>query len=269
MENHGLSEEHLVFSDEAILEIIRSYTREAGVRSLERNIAAVCRSIAKVVAEGREETAQIVPETIEGVLGPVRFLPETSTRSWSPGIATGLAWTPMGGELIFIEALSTHGAGRLTLTGQLGDVMKESVTAAQTYIRAHAKDINIDEELLKDSDIHVHVPAGGIPKDGPSAGVAMVVVLASLMSGREVRRDLAMTGEITLRGDVLPVGGIKEKMLAARRAGIREVLIPYANAKDLVDIPEHLREGMVFHELQVISEALELALKPAKSVKQA
>jgi len=174
-----------------------------------------------------------------------------------------LAWTPSGGDLIFIEALRTHGSGKLILTGHLGDVMKESATAALTYIRAHAGDLGIAEESFDQSDIHVHVPAGGIPKDGPSAGVALVVALVSLMCNREIRRDVAMTGEITLRGDILPVGGIKEKVLAARRAGIREVLIPQHNAKDLIDIAPHLRENVTFREIQLISEAIELTLQPA------
>ncbi len=260
LDNHGLTDENVSVTDEAILEIIRSYTREAGVRNLNRTIAALFRNVAKEIAEGKEDAIAITPERLQDILGPMRFLPEMATRSWGPGIVTGLAWNASGGDLIFIEALRTHGSGRLILTGQLGDVMKESATAALTYLRVHAGKLNIDEERLVKSDIHVHVPAGGIPKDGPSAGVAVVVALASLMSGREVRRDVAMTGEITLRGDVLPVGGIKEKMLAARRAGIREVIIPYANEKDLVDIPSHLREGMTFHRIQLISEAFDLAL---------
>jgi len=264
MENHGLSEERLVLEDDAIREIIRSHTREAGVRSLERNLAAVCRSVAREIAEGREGAVVVKADDLEDILGPPKLTPELSTRSWSPGIATGLAWTPMGGELIFLEALRTAGTGRLTLTGQLGDIMKESATAAQTYIRAHARELGIDEEKLDRSDIHIHVPAGSVPKDGPSAGVALVVTLASLLSERQVRRTVAMTGEITLRGDILPVGGIKEKILAARRAGIREVLIPQANGRDLVDVPEHLREGMTFHELQLIGDALKLALDPSQ-----
>ncbi|NLJ26715.1 endopeptidase La [Desulforhabdus amnigena] len=266
IENHGLKTDQVIIPDETILEIIHSYTREAGVRNLDRNLAALCRFVAKDIAEGKDGPVTIRPENCKEILGPVRFLPETATRSWGPGISTGLAWTPSGGELIFVEALRTHGRGNLTLTGQLGAVMKESVAAALTYIRAHASDLGIDEEKFEKSDIHVHVPAGGIPKDGPSAGVAMVVALASLMSQREVRRNVAMTGEITLRGDVLPVGGIKEKMLAARRAGIREVMIPQANAKDLMEIPQHLREGMVFHELQIIMDALEIALVPPQAV---
>jgi ATP-dependent Lon protease len=269
IENHGLKPGQVTLTDEAILGIIHSYTREAGVRNLERNIASVCRGIAKEFAEGRVDTVVVNTESLSEILGPIRFLPETATRSWGTGVATGLAWTPAGGELIFIEALRTHGSGKLILTGQLGDVMKESATAALTYIRAHAPELDIDEDELSKWDIHVHVPAGGTPKDGPSAGVALLVALASLLSGREVRRDIAMTGEITLRGDILPVGGIKEKILAARRAGICEIIIPHGNAKDLVDIPDHLREGMTFHELQLNWDALGLAMKAPQSVADA
>lgn len=262
IEDHGLKVHDISIEDETILEIIRSYTREAGVRNLNRSIASVGRYLARQIAEGKKGRMVVRKEEIEEILGPVRFMPETSTRSWGPGISTGLAWTPAGGDLIFIETLKTNGHGKLTLTGQLGDVMKESAAAALTYIRAHAADLGIEEESFDRSDIHVHVPAGAVPKDGPSAGVSLVVALASLFSGREVRRDVAMTGEITLRGDILPVGGIKEKALAARRAGIKEILIPQANAKDLIDIPPHLRKDVTFHELQVISEALKLTLRP-------
>lgn len=262
IDNHGLNDHDVSIGDAALIEIIHSYTREAGVRSLNRTVAAVCRHVARDIAEGKSGPVKIQTEDLAEILGPVRFLPETATRSWGPGIATGLAWTPVGGELLFIEALRTPGNGRLILTGQLGEVMKESATAALTYIRAHADDLGIEEAKFERSDVHVHVPAGGIPKDGPSAGVALVVVVASLMSGRPARRDVAMTGEITLRGDILPVGGIKEKVLAARRAGIREVILPHANAKDLVDIPRHMQEGMTFRQAQIISEVLEGALEP-------
>jgi ATP-dependent Lon protease len=264
LENHGLTSEQITLPDETVLQVIRSYTREAGVRNLNRNIAALCRHAAKEIVDGISRPIQITPAELPDVLGPVRFLPETSTRSWGPGVSTGLAWTPTGGDLIFIEALKTPGHGKLILTGQLGEIMKESATAALTYIRAHAAELKIEVDEFDKSDIHVHVPAGAIPKDGPSAGVPLVVTLASLMSRRPVRREIAMTGEITLRGDILPVGGIKEKVLAARRAGLREVLFPQANAKDLVDIPEHLRNGMTFHELNLISEALAMALMPAR-----
>jgi ATP-dependent Lon protease len=263
-EAHGLKTDLIELEDEAIRSIIRSYTREAGVRNLERQIAAVCRGVAKEVASGREQVTRIGPDNLEEFLGPVLFIPELAARAWGPGLATGLAWTPTGGDIIFIEAARMPGKGGLTLTGQLGDVMKESATAALTYVRAHASQLNIDENFLDGSDIHIHVPAGAIPKDGPSAGIAMLVTLASLISGKQVRRDVAMTGEITLRGDVLPVGGIKEKVLAAHRAGIREVILPHVNEKDLPDVPEQVREAMKFHLVRAMPDALEVALEPTE-----
>lgn len=262
IEAHGLKADLIEWEDDAIRTIIRSYTREAGVRNLEREIASVCRGVAKEVAAGREETTRIASDDLEKFLGPVRFIPELAARSWGPGLATGLAWTPTGGDLIFIEAARMRGKGSLSLTGQLGEVMKESATAALTYIRAHAAELGIEEKLFENSDIHIHVPAGAIPKDGPSAGIAMLVTLASLVSSRQVRRDVAMTGEITLRGDVLPVGGIKEKVLAAHRAGIREVILPFVNQKDLPDVPEPVRKSMQFHLVRAMPEALEVALEP-------
>ena len=264
IEAHGLTTDLIELEDDAILTIIRSYTREAGVRNLEREIAAVCRGVAKEVAAGREKTTRIGSDDLEKFLGPVRFIPELAARSWGPGLATGLAWTPTGGDLIFIEAARMRGKGGLSLTGQLGEVMKESATAALTYIRAHAAEFGLEEKLFEESDIHIHVPAGAIPKDGPSAGIAMLVTLASLVSARQVRRDVAMTGEITLRGDVLPVGGIKEKVLAAHRAGIREVILPFVNQKDLPDVPEPVRKSMQFHLVRAMPEALEVALEPTE-----
>ena len=261
LEAHGLKADLIELEDEAIRSIIRSYTREAGVRNLERQIAAVCRGVAKEVAGGREQVTRIGPDNLEESLGPVLFIPELAARAWGPGLATGLAWTPTGGDIIFIEAARMPGKGGLTLTGQLGDVMKESANAALTYVRAHAAQLNIEENFLDGSDIHIHVPAGAIPKDGPSAGIAMLVTLASLISGKQVRRDVAMTGEITLRGDVLPVGGIKEKVLAAHRAGIREVILPHVNDKDLPDVPEQVREAMKFHLVRAMPDALEVALE--------
>jgi ATP-dependent Lon protease len=265
LEAHGLKADLIELEDDAIRSIIRSYTREAGVRNLERQIAAVCRGVAKEVAAGREQMTRIGPDNLEEFLGPVMFIPELAARAWGPGLATGLAWTPTGGDIIFIEAARMSGKGGLTLTGQLGDVMKESATAALTYVRAHATELNIDKNFLDGSDIHIHVPAGAIPKDGPSAGIAMLVTLASLISGKPVRRDVAMTGEITLRGDVLPVGGIKEKVLAAHRAGIREVILPHINDKDLPDVPEQVREVMQFHLVRAMPDALEVALEPSSS----
>ncbi|MBW2581148.1 MAG: endopeptidase La [Deltaproteobacteria bacterium] len=264
LEAHGLKADLIELEDDAIRTIIRSYTREAGVRNLERQIAAVCRGVAKEVAAGREQVTRIGLDNLEEFLGTVLFIPELAARAWGPGLATGLAWTPTGGDIIFIEAARMSGKGSLTLTGQLGDVMKESATAALTYVRAHATQLGIEENFLEGSDIHVHVPAGAIPKDGPSAGIAMLVTLASLITGKQVRRDVAMTGEITLRGDVLPVGGIKEKVLAAHRAGIREVILPYINNKDLPDVPEQVREAMQFHLVRAMPDALEVALEPTE-----
>ena len=191
---------------------------------------------------------------------PQRFFPETKARSWGPGLATGLAWTPVGGQILFIETSSMKGKGGLMLTGKLGEVMKESATAALTFIKSHASELGIDEEVFAATDLHVHVPEGAIPKDGPSAGVAMVSSLASMLLGRPVRRDVAMTGEITLRGDVLPVGGIGEKVLAALRAGIRELVLPPLNEKDVLEIPEDIRAGVVFHYPHTIREALAIVM---------
>jgi len=265
LEAHGLKADLIEVEDDAIRTIIRSYTREAGVRNLERQIAAVCRGVAKEVAAGREQVTRVGTDNLEEFLGPVLFIPELAARTWGHGLATGLAWTPTGGDIIFIEAARMPGKGGLTLTGQLGDVMKESATAALTYVRAHAAQLGIEEDFFDGSDIHIHVPAGAIPKDGPSAGIAMLVTLASLISGKQVRRDVAMTGEITLRGDVLPVGGIKEKVLAAHRAGIREVILPHINEKDLPDVPEQVREAMKFHLARAMPDALEVALESSPS----
>jgi ATP-dependent Lon protease len=261
LEAHGLTDDSLQLTDDAIRTIVRSYTREAGVRNLEREIASVCRGVAKEVAAGGVLSMRVLEEDLKNLLGPVKFIPELAARSWGPGLATGLAWTPAGGDLIFIEAAQMPGKGGLTLTGQLGDVMKESATAALTYVRSHAGELGINGTFLNGTDVHIHVPAGAIPKDGPSAGVTMLVTLASLATGRQVRKDLAMTGEITLRGDVLPVGGIKEKVLAAHRAGIGEVILPHTNEKDLSDIPESIRKSMRFKLVRAMSEVLETALE--------
>lgn len=260
MEAHALSEEVLSISDEALGALVESYTREAGVRNLEREIAAICRGIAAAMAKGQKEKRVIGPDDLYPILGPVRFFPEIKARSWGPGLATGLAWTPVGGKILFIESSKMKGNGGLTLTGKLGEVMKESATAAHSYIRSHAQELGIDEEIFSKIDIHVHVPEGAIPKDGPSAGVAMVASLVSVITGKEVRPDVAMTGEITLRGDVLPVGGIAEKVLGALRAGIREMVLPVLNEKDVLEIPEDIREGVVFHYPQTIEDALAILL---------
>ncbi|MCF6186182.1 MAG: endopeptidase La [Desulfobulbaceae bacterium] len=261
LEAHALSEDDLELTEEAIVALIRSYTREAGVRNLEREIAAVCRGVAAEIARGRTEKRKVTADDLYDFLGPIRFFPEMKARSWGPGLATGLAWTPVGGQILFIETSSMKGKGGLTLTGKLGDVMKESATAALTYIRSHADELDIDEDIFSSIDLHVHVPEGAIPKDGPSAGVAMVSSLVSVITGHAVRPDVAMTGEITLRGDVLPVGGIAEKVLAALRSGIRELVLPPLNEKDVLEIPKDVRQGVVFHYPHTIQEALEYVLE--------
>ena len=260
LEAHGLSDDDLKIDDKAIRMVIRSHTREAGVRNLERKLAAICRGVAKEIVTGKTGTTLIDAANLVTYLGPIQFFPETKARTWGPGLATGLAWTPVGGELLFIEVAKMKGKGNLTMTGKLGDVMKESATAALTYIRSHAKELGVDEAIFAKIDLHIHVPEGAIPKDGPSAGVAMVTALTSLLTGRTVSKDMAMTGEITLRGDVLPVGGIKEKVLAAVRAGIKEIVLPALNEKDVVEIPDNVKEDVRFHLVQDIKEALGLLL---------
>ena len=257
LEAHALSDDDLEIEDEALLTIIRSYTREAGVRNLERELAAICRSVAARIARGQMEKTVVTTENLYDFLGALRYFPEIKARTWGPGLATGLAWTPVGGKILFIETSKMKGNGSLTLTGKLGEVMKESATAALTYIRSHAAELGIDENMFSGIDLHVHVPEGATPKDGPSAGVAMVSSLVSVISDRTVRQDVAMTGEITLRGDVLPVGGIGEKVLGALRAGIRELVLPVLNEKDVLEIPEDVRQGVVFHYPHTIEEALE------------
>jgi ATP-dependent Lon protease len=264
LKGHALTSKNLKFSDEALHSIIRSYTREAGVRNLERELGAVCRGVATKIAKGEQEAVRITGKNLEEYLGPVRFLNESAARNWGPGLVTGLAWTPVGGVLLFIEAVKMKGKGGLILTGKLGDVMKESATAGLTYIRSNAKRLKIDEDEFSQIDIHVHVPEGGTPKDGPSAGVAIITALVSLLTNKPIRKDVAMTGEITLRGDVLPVGGIKEKVLAAVRADIKEILIPFNNKKDIVDIPDHAKEGVTFHFVQEISDVLKIVFAKKK-----
>jgi ATP-dependent Lon protease len=260
LDANGLTDKNARFKDAALREIIESYTREAGVRNLERNIGSVARAIAAEVVGGRADTVTVDEEYVARVLGPPRFEPELASRTSVPGVATGMAYTPYGGEILFIEASRFPGKGGIMLTGQIGDVMKESATAAFTLIRARAEQLGIDPELLANSDIHVHVPAGAVPKDGPSAGVAMFTALASLFLNRPVRHDVAMTGEITLRGLVLPIGGLKEKTLAAKRAGIKEVIVPKRNEKDLPDIPEEVRNGLKWHFVGTIDEVMAVAL---------
>jgi ATP-dependent Lon protease len=261
LEEHGLTEEYLKLEESAISGITNSYTREAGVRNLEREIASVCRGVAREVAEGRKDKVIVGAKMLHRFLGPVKFFPEVAERTAEPGVATGLAWTPTGGDIIFIEATQMKGEKGLTLTGQLGDVMKESAQAALSYVRAKTKDLGVKDDFFGKTDIHIHVPAGGIPKDGPSAGLPIFIALTSLLTGHPVRSDVAMTGEITLRGLILPVGGIKEKTLAARRAGISVVILPQKNEKDLEEIPERIKEDMEFKFVNRMDEVISLALE--------
>ncbi len=263
LSENGLRPEQLEVTDEAIQCIIRDYTREAGVRNLERELAAICRAVARKVVEGETGPIRVDAPQVREYLGPIKFFSETAERITSPGIATGLAWTAAGGDILFVEATRMDGNKHLIITGQLGDVMKESAQAALSYVRANAADLKIPKKTFETSDIHIHVPAGAIPKDGPSAGITMAVALASLLTGRKVRSDLAMTGEITLRGKVLPVGGIKEKVLAAHRAGLRRVMMPRLNEKDLEELPAPVREEMEFILVDDVGEAIQKALLPA------
>jgi ATP-dependent Lon protease len=258
-EENGLQDGQLEITDDALDGIIRNYTREAGVRNLERRIADVCRGVAVKVAEAEPEERDDMALTCDDedlidYLGPVKFQREVAERTAQPGVSTGLAWTAAGGELLFIESTRMPGKGELVLTGQLGDVMKESVRAALSYIRSHTDAFDIEKQIMKDHDVHIHVPAGSIPKDGPSAGITMFVSLLSLLTDLEVRSDIAMTGEITLRGNILPVGGIKEKVLAAHRNEISHVILPKRNEKDLVDVSDDIQEDMTFHFVEHVSE---------------
>ena len=258
---NGLTPERLEITPDALRAIIRDHTREAGNRDLERRIGAVCRFAAVRIAEGRDERIRVTPEMLAEILGPPRFENEPAMRTSVPGVVTGLAWTPVGGDILFIEATRFPGSGRLILTGQLGDVMKESAQAALSLVKTRWKELGVDPDGFEKTDIHVHVPAGAIPKDGPSAGVAMAVALVSLLTGRCIRSDTAMTGEISLRGLVLPVGGIKEKVVAAQRAGIRTVLLPARNRRDYDDIPPAVRDTLRFVWLEHLEDAIAAAFE--------
>jgi ATP-dependent Lon protease len=268
---NGLSKSRIAFSDTALRAIISDYTREAGVRQLEREIGSICRKVARQVAEGKGgRKVTVTQPRVHELLGKRKFFSEARRRTSRPGVATGLAWTPVGGEVLFIEATAMPGRGRLTITGQLGDVMKESAQAALSYVRSDAAELfpELAEDWFANHDIHIHVPAGATPKDGPSAGVAMVTALASLLSGRPVRGDVAMTGEITLTGQVLPIGGLKEKALAAQRNGIKCVVAPARNEQDIDEIPEHLRKDLEFRFVAEVGEVLETALQRRRSSKR-
>ena len=261
IEANGLKPEQIRIMRSAIARIVTGYTREAGVRNLEREIASVCRSVACQIAAGDIEKATVAVRDLHRILGPVRVTDEADVRTAKPGVVRGLAWTPAGGDILFVESTSMKGKGGLTLTGQLGDVMKESATAALSFIRTNAEQLGIAKDFFEGTDIHIHVPSGAIPKDGPSAGVTMLTSLTSLLTNKTVKRDLAMTGEITLRGLVLPVGGIKEKVLAAHRAGVRTIILPKWNRKDLEEVPAKVKKEITFHFVDEMMEVLRIALE--------
>jgi ATP-dependent Lon protease len=270
LDEHGLSDERCEITDEAVFEVIDSYTREAGVRNLEREIGSLCRGVAVKVAEGSARDKEVIASAeVEEYLGPQKFVSEVADRTSEPGVATGLAWTAVGGDILFIEATKMPGKGKLTLTGQLGDVMKESVTAALSFVRSRAGQLGLDAgNFLENVDLHVHVPAGAVPKDGPSAGITMYTALVSLLTGVPVRPDVAMTGEITLRGNVLQIGGLKEKLLAAHRAGIKRVIIPDRNVKDLIDVPDEVKKEIEILPVKRMDEVLVYALtEPPQGIK--
>jgi ATP-dependent Lon protease len=264
MEQAGLIEKNIKFTDEAIVQLIRSYTREAGVRNLEREIGNVCRKIArKVVKEGSNYNVTITGENVNDFLGVIKYRDTLAHEKSEIGLVTGLAWTEVGGSILSTEASVVDGKGKLTLTGKLGDVMQESAHAAMSYIRSRAQRLGLTRDFYRNFDIHVHVPEGAIPKDGPSAGITIATAIASALSKIPVRRDLAMTGEITLRGKVLPIGGLKEKLLAAHRAGLFEVILPKDNEKDIAEVPENLRNAMKLHFVDTMDQVLAVALEQA------
>jgi ATP-dependent Lon protease len=260
LKEHGLAPSKVSIRPSAIKRVIREYTREAGVRNLEREIGAICRGLAKKLAEGDEGKFIVSGESVPSFLGLPKFISDVVERTSVPGVATGMAWTPSGGDILFVEATMMPGQKSLVLTGQLGDVMKESAYAALSYVRARAKSLGIAEDFFRDRDLHIHVPAGAVPKDGPSAGVTILTALASLLTCRPLKANLAMTGEVTLRGSVLPVGGIKEKVLAAKRSGIKQIILPERNKNDLEEIPDKAKEGMKFYLVKKMEEVLEIAL---------
>lgn len=266
LQEHGLTNEQVEITDAALSVIIKEYTREAGVRNLHREIANICRKVARRVAEGDTRKVVITPENVADFLGPPKFPEEITEREPKVGVATGLAWTPFGGSVLFIETTKMPGKGNLLITGHLGEIMKESAQAALSYVRSRSEQLGIPEDFFSKHDLHIHVPAGAIPKDGPSAGITMATALASLATDRPVRHDLAMTGEITLTGRVLPVGGIKEKVLAAKEMGITDIILPAQNRKDLTEIPEHIRNALQFHFVENMDEVLALALLPAREL---
>jgi ATP-dependent Lon protease len=268
VEAHGLDPKQVSFTDNALKLVAREYTREAGVRNLERRIADLCRKAAREVAEGKQTKIRIDEKRVRKWLGPRRFSGEVRRRTSDPGVATGLAVTAVGGDILFIEATAYPGKGRLTVTGQLGDVMQESATAAHSWVRSHAVELGIDPTWFADHDVHVHIPAGAIPKDGPSAGITMATAIVSLVRGVPVSDEVAMTGEITLTGQVLPIGGVREKTLAAQRAGIKRVIIPHENEPDLEELPKETRQELDFVLADTVDQVLEAAFDGVSAVQR-
>jgi ATP-dependent Lon protease len=265
---HGLDPKQVSITDNALKLVAREYTREAGVRNLERRIADLCRKAAREVAEGKQTKIRIDEKRVRKWLGPRRFSGEVRKRTSDPGVATGLAVTAVGGDILFIEATAYPGKGRLTVTGQLGEVMQESATAAHSWVRSHAVELGIDPTWFADHDVHVHIPAGAIPKDGPSAGVTMATAIVSLVRGVPVSDEVAMTGEITLTGQVLPIGGVREKTLAAQRAGIKRVIIPHENEPDLEELPKETRQELDFVLADTVDQVLEAAFDGVSAVQR-
>jgi ATP-dependent Lon protease len=266
LEEHGITDKDILFTDESLGFISNRYSREAGLRNFERNLAAIMRKRARRKAEDEEGAWVIDMEKVEEVLGIPRYAVEEAEKEPEVGVVTGLAWTSTGGDLMVIEALRMPGTGRLTVTGQLGDVMRESVDAAYSYVRSRARHLDVDDRAFKDYDLHIHLPAGAIPKDGPSAGITLTLSIASVLSRRPIRRDVAMTGEVTLRGKVLEIGGVKEKVLAAYRAGLREIIMPKSNEKDLRDVPDEVKQNMTFRFVERMDEVIRIALMPDRIV---
>lgn len=268
LEEHGLSSKVLKITDPGLFNIISQYTREAGVRNLEREIANLCRKVAKKIAEGKDKIFLINAQNLHRYLGVPKFLPEEEMEKDEIGVSTGLAWTETGGDIIYVEATTMKGKGLLTLTGQLGDIMKESAHAALSYVRSRSKKLGINDDIFSKTDLHIHVPAGAIPKDGPSAGITMATAIASALTGKPVNKNIAMTGEVTLRGRVLPIGGLKEKTLAAKRMGIKKIIIPKRNKKDLEDIPKYIKKDMEFVFAETVDDVLDAALKKVNNRKR-
>jgi ATP-dependent Lon protease len=265
MDENGVTEANVEFTDAGIEKVIEAYTREAGLRNLERELGAICRKVAVSVAKGKGRKYRVGASSVEKMLGPVKHFRDEQLKKDQVGVATGLAWTSVGGDILFVEALAVRGKGGLRLTGQLGDVMKESAQAAMSYARAHASELSIKHDFFETHDVHVHVPEGAIPKDGPSAGITIASAMISAFTLRKVRRDVAMTGEITLRGEVLPIGGVKEKVLAARAASITTIVLPKMNRRDVIQISPRILHDITFRYVESMDEVLAIALLPPES----